>query len=111
MKWPLQERDVAERLEKTPRAGIALETAAALGQQDERKIRPFLLVLQKAGEAVKIGAAQRLLGDDRESGTGAQLAHKRGDIGGDRRLDVRLSQHRGGNRRIAAARRENQSAF
>ena len=46
MERPLEEGDVAEHLEETPRRGIALQPAAALGQQDERKVRPFRLVLQ-----------------------------------------------------------------
>jgi hypothetical protein len=47
MKRPLEKRDVAERLEEAPRRGIAFEAAAALGQQDERKIRPFLLTFDE----------------------------------------------------------------
>ena len=91
MKRPLEERDIAERLEETPRRGIALQAAAALSQKDEREIRPFLLVVEEACKAVKIGAAQRLFGDKPESGAGAQLAHQRGDVGSDCRLYLGLA--------------------
>ena len=41
MERPLEERDIAERLQEAQRRGIALDAAASLRQQDERKIGPF----------------------------------------------------------------------
>ena len=49
---PLEEGDVAEQLEEAPGLGIALEPAAALGEQDERKVRPFRLGVEPAGQSV-----------------------------------------------------------
>ena len=71
---PFEEGDVAERLEQAPAPRVALEPAAALGQQDEREVRPFGLSSHPARERAQIGAAQRLLGDEREAGAAPQLA-------------------------------------
>ena len=48
-------------------AGIALEPAAALRQQDEGKVRPFRLGVDPGRQRAQVRRAQRLLGDQRRS--------------------------------------------
>ena len=110
VKRSLQKRDVAERLKEAPRRRIAFQAATALGQQDEREIRPFLLGVDEAGEAMEIGATQRLLRHDREAGTGAELIDKRCNVGSYRRFNTGFGEHGRGNRGIAASRRQDQSS-
>jgi len=53
----LEEGDIAQQPQEPAGFRISLEAAAAPGQQDERKVRPFGLVVDPAGKGVKIESA------------------------------------------------------
>ena len=59
MERPLEEGDVAQRVEQPRRRRIALETAAAPGEQDEREVRPVGLAREPRRESVQVGRLDR----------------------------------------------------
>jgi len=111
VKWPFEERDVAQRLEQPYRARVALEPTAARGQDDEREVGPFGLVRNKPSEIAQIGAAQRLLSDDRESSTAAQRADERREIRGGGGVEARFTQHGFRHHGVATMRRQDDGPF
>ena len=54
MERPLEEGDVAEHVKKAPGRGVALQPAAALGQEDEGEVGPFGLRRRSNPTGLKI---------------------------------------------------------
>ena len=107
MKRPLQERDVAERLPEPRRIRIALGTAALMRQQDDRKIRPWRLIVEPVHQSTQIRGLDRFVGDHGETRAALDLAQQRGEIAAGLRVVARLADQDGGDRCVAALRREN----
>src|SRR5690348_13338744 len=72
MEWSLEEGDVSEDIEESPRLGIALQATPAPGQQHKRKIRPFRLPIEPIGQGTKVASSDRLLGDHGKTRTRIQ---------------------------------------
>ena len=107
MKRPLQEGDVAERLPEPRGIRIALGTAALMRQQHDRKIRPWRLTIEPVHEVAQICGLDRFVGDHGETGAALDLTQQRGEIAADLCVVARLADQGGGDRGVAALRREN----
>ena len=107
MKRPLQERDVAERLPEPRSIRIALWTATLMRQQHDRKIRPWRLIIEPGYQSTQIRGLDRLVGDNGETRATLDLAQQRGEIVAGLRVIACLADQGGGDRRVAALRREN----
>ena len=96
-----------------PGVGIALQPAAALGQQDERE-SPTIPAARRStrDKRAQIAAGKRLLGDQREAGAGFELRAKRARSLAQIAAQIRASPSIAArDRRIAPLRREDQRAF
>jgi hypothetical protein len=68
MEWSLQERYIPKSASKR-RDSVVLGPAAALRQENDRKVRPGRLPQQKRRQRLQVGATDRLISDDREART------------------------------------------
>ena len=107
MKRSLQECDVAERLPEPRSIGIALGTAALMRQQHDRKIRPWRLIIEPVHQATQIHGLDRLVGDHGEARAALDLAQQCCEIAAGLRMVACLTDQGGGDRCVAALRREN----
>lgn len=83
MKGPLEKRHVSKCLRKPGRCGIALGPAASLGQQDDRKIGPRRLPVQKVCQWSEVGISYRFVRDDTKVGPADYRVAKRWQIAAD----------------------------
>ena len=93
MERPLEEGDVAEHFQVPSRRRIALQAAAALGQQDEWEVRPFRLRGQPSGQGIEVGAGKRLFGNNSAPGSFLQRSHKPFDVPDHVPADAGLGKH------------------
>src|SRR6185312_12264592 len=87
---------------------IAFEPAAADGQQNEGKIRPFGLRAEPSGEPVQIGAMERLFGQQAKAGAVLELVFKIAKGSANSAADAGFLEHRGRDLRIPSLRGEDQ---
>ena len=107
MKRTLDKGHIAQKFEIATGSRVALDASAALGEEDERKIRPFALRPDEGVQRAKIRAAKRLIGDQPETRSAKQDVDKILEPRRDRTFDACLAQHRGGDIGVSSSRREN----
>jgi hypothetical protein len=111
MKWALEKRHVPEEFKMSSSRRVALEAAAALGQQHEGKVRPFGLALDPVRKFIQVGARQRFLSYEREPGTGLEPLDEIRNIPNDRALQRSFFEHGAGDGCIATLRGEDERLF
>src|SRR5688572_20416542 len=75
-------------------------------QQHDWEIRPGRLTVQPVYQSAQIRCYNRLVGDNGQARAALDFVQEGGKIGADIGMVSRLSDQRGGNRRIAPLRRE-----
>ena len=111
MERAFQEGDVAEGAQEPPCHRVTLETAASMGEQDERKVGPFGLAAEPVGQRMKIRRHQCFFGDQSEAGADRHFADELVDVAADRILDPGFDQHRRGHLGIPSLWRKDECAF
>src|SRR5579872_5336898 len=111
MEWSLEKGHVPQDLEEAPRFGIALQPAAAPGQEHKGKVRPFGLSIEPIRERMKIASRNRLFGNDRKSRTGTQKCHQLRNILDDIASQSRFAEDTARHGAVAPLRREYQRPF
>jgi hypothetical protein len=111
VKGALDKGGVAEQPEVARRSGVALQPAAAVGEQHEREVGPFGLRFDPVGQPAQVCAGERLFRDQRKARPRIELAAQAVQVRADPRANASLAQHPGRHVRIAAGRRQDQRLF
>src|SRR4029078_6310878 len=83
MKRSFQKGQVGKQLNQVGGAGIALDTAAVLGQNNKGEIRPRWLGGYPVGQGAKVGTSNRLFGHDGGVGAAFQILEQFVDVDAD----------------------------
>jgi hypothetical protein len=111
MKWPLDKNHIPKDFGKPGCGGVALRAAALSRQQDDWKIGPGRLPLQKHSERPQIGAVDRLVGYDRQASTFIEFLTEAGKIGTYFSWKARFHQDQRCDLTVAPIRRQNNCAL
>ena len=109
MERALEERDIAERLQEAQRRRIALYAAAALSQQDERKIGPLRLPFDPLRQRMEVHRVQRFLRHQGKAGTPLQSLDQLAQCRADDAAHLGIREHADRHLRITAPRSQDQS--
>ena len=107
MEGPLQKGGIAECIEKAGRVRIALQTPAAMSEENHRNVRPFRLGFDPRGQSAKVRTEECLLRHEHKSRTVIEFSDQSFDRIAGQAFDTGLLQYAGSYFAVTSRWREN----